>query len=237
MTEAQNNTLINSTGVDGNTAATVSDIDSQIINDPAAVSEPVAEVVQEPVKDDAPQEEKKPEGEKEEVKKVPLAPEKYEFKVDEKASITPEVMTKFETIARDLDLPQEAAQKMLDLAPELSKMYNAQLIEQANVTVQKWAEDTKKDKELSNGGDKAVLEKNLAIAARARDAFASKELVAMLGKFDPVNNPYGTGLGNHPEVIRLFTRLGKAISEDNKMVSGSGSPSVEKTHAQKLYSN
>lgn len=166
------------------------------------------------------------------------APEKYEsFKLAENVKITPQVQEKFEAIARELDLPQEAAQKLIDLAPELNKMQTAQLIEVAKATTQKWAEDTKGDKELGGSGNAETLKANLALAAKARNAFATPELLTLLDTFDPKRNPNGTGLGNHPEVIRLFTRIGKSISEDNKVVVGGASRPTEKTPAQRLYGN
>lgn len=179
----------------------------------------------------------KPEGDKPEGDKPAGAPEgKYELKLPEGVEISADVQEQFETVARELNLSPDAAQKMLDLAPQFDKMYASKLLKTANDATDRWAEQSRNDKELSNGGDKAALDANLALAAKARDAFASPELVALLNKFDPETNPHGTGLGNHPEVLRLFTRLGKSISEDNKLVTG-GVPKEEQTAAQKLYAN
>ena len=78
-----------------------------------------------------------------------------------------------------------------------------------------WFEASKSDKEF--GGEK--LEQNLGIAKKALDTFGSPELNQLL---------VSTGLGNHPEVIRMMYRAGKAIGEDT-FVSGGGSttPSVK----------
>lgn len=164
------------------------------------------------------------------------APEKYDIKVAEGIKITPEVLTTIEAYARANDLSQESAQALIDMAPQVSKMFASQLVETAKTASANWAEQTRSDKELSNGGDKPTLDANLALAAKARDAFASKELLALLGDFDPVKNANGTGLGNHPEIVRLFARLGKSISEDNKLVTG-GASKTEKTAGEKLYGN
>lgn len=164
------------------------------------------------------------------------APEKYEdFKLAEGVKLAPELKGKFEAVARELDLPQADAQKLLDMAPELNKAFAAELVDIAGKTSLKWADETKQDKEIGGGGDKATLDKNLALVAKARDAFATPELLALLAPFDAKTNPNGTGFGNHPEVVRLFMRLGGSISEDNKLVTGSGSKQ-EQTAAQKLYS-
>lgn len=162
------------------------------------------------------------------------APEKYELKTAEGVKLAPEVQTKFEAIARELNLPQDAAQKLLDLGPDLNKMYASQLIETAEAASTKWGDESRADKEIGAGGDKAAYDENMKAVAKARNAFASPELVALLNRFDPKTNPNGTGLGNHPEVVRLFLRLGKSISEDNKLVTG-GTPKTEQSAAQKLY--
>lgn len=162
------------------------------------------------------------------------APEKYELKAPE---ATPwaqdaESMQRFEEFARDLDLSQEAAQQMLDkLAPA---MVNKQL-EAVNKIVDQWGESTKADKEI--GGEQ--LNENLSVAKKALDAFGSPELRALLGKYDAEKNPKGTGLGNHPEVIRLLYRAGKAISEDTVVPAGSGNPKQTggRDYASSLYPN
>lgn len=177
----------------------------------------------------------KKESDKDDKKAEAKAPEKYELKLAEGVKLSPDVQGKFESIARELDLSQENAQKLVDLAPEFSKMYASQLISTAIETSNQWAEQTRNDEEIGAAGDKAKLDANLALAAKARDTFASPELVALLNSFHPETNPNGTGLGNHPEVIRLFSRLGRAISEDNKLVRG-GAAQGEQSAAERLYS-
>jgi hypothetical protein len=68
-------------------------------------------------------------------------------------------------------------------------------------------EASKQDKEF--GGP--ALAENLSVAKKALDAFGTAELRTLLNE---------SGLGNHPEIVRLFFRAGKAISED-RVVTGS----------------
>lgn len=163
------------------------------------------------------------------------APEKYELKPAEGVTITPEVQTQFEAIARELNLPQDKAQKLIDLAPHINKMYASQLVETATKISDQWTEETRSDKELGGGGDKAAYEATMALVAKTRDSFATPELLSLLQRFDATKNPNGTGLGNHPEVIRLFARIGKSISEDNKLVIGTGTPKTQAAAADRLY--
>jgi hypothetical protein len=177
-----------------------------------------------------------PEGDKpaDAVESVLGAPETYEFKPPEGGKFDDEVIGTFSEVVKDLDLSQGAAQKILDaIAPKVAERFQARQLEAYNTAVSQWVTDTKADKTL--GGDK--LQENLAVAEKALAAFGTPELRALLGKFDMQNNPKGTGLGNHPEIIRAFFNAGKAISED-KFVPGGRQPTKgETTHAKSLYPN
>lgn len=132
------------------------------------------------------------------------APEKYEFKAPEGRDFDPDVIAQYSEVAKELNLPQDAAQKIIDkIAPALAEKQQRVLEEARN----SWAESAKTDKEF--GGDK--LNDSLAAAKKALDTFGSPELRTLLNE---------SGLGNHPEVIRMMVRAGKAISED-KFVGGS----------------
>jgi hypothetical protein len=153
------------------------------------------------------------------------APEVYEFKAQEGREFDPEVIKSFSEIAKELDLPQDAAQKVLDkVAP---KILERQM--QALETVRnEWAESARTDKEF--GGDK--LNDNLVVAKKALDSFGSPELRKLLNE---------SGLGNHPEMIRMMYRAGKAISED-RFVGGTrggqkSGPKGFNDLASALYSN
>ena len=127
-------------------------------------------------------------------------------------------MTEFETAARELNLPQDAAQKLIDkMAPVMAKQQTAQL-EQLRTD---WASASTTDKEF--GGDK--LTENLGFARKAMDTFGTPELKTMLND---------TGLGNHPDVVRFMVRAGKAISED-RIVTGGAPASANRSAAEVLY--
>ena len=80
-----------------------------------------------------------------------------------------------------------------------------------HLDVYKRQESARADKEF--GGEK--LDENLAIAKTALDKFATPEFTKLLND---------TGLGNHPEVLRVFVRAGKAISPDS-VIPGKAAPS------------
>lgn len=127
----------------------------------------------------------------------------------------------FAEFAKGQNLSQEAAQAMLTtLGPAMAK--RAQ--DQAAAIHAQWLADTKADKEI--GGDK--LDENLAVAKKARDAFATEGFRDFLEQ---------TKLGNHPEMVRFMHRVGKAMSEDSLVTPGGGTKTPEMSAAQRMYPN
>tara|TARA_B100002052_G_scaffold5759_1_gene4938 strand:- start:1625 stop:2293 length:669 start_codon:yes stop_codon:yes gene_type:complete len=158
------------------------------------------------------------------------APETYEFNTkitDESSELDPEVVTAFGEVAKELDLPQDAAQKVLDKVAPVIQAKQAKVLEQAKTD---WATDSQADKEF--GGEN--LAENLNIAKTALDAFGSKALKSLL---------HETGFGNHPEIIRFMYKAGKAISEDSYVGNSEGAmsqgadPKDFNSIANALYSN
>lgn len=126
------------------------------------------------------------------------APEKYEFKAPEGLDFDAELIANYSEIAKELNLSQDAAQKILDKMSPVVEQRRLQQIEQVRT---EWADASRMDKEF--GGEK--LSENLAVAKKALDQFGTPELRTLLNT---------SGLGNHPDVIRFMYRAGKAISED-----------------------
>ena len=158
------------------------------------------------------------------------APEKYEFNAqvaDAPDELDPEVLTAFGEVAKDLDLPQEAAQKVLDKVAPVIQARQAQAVEEVKV---EWANEAKADQEF--GGES--LAANLEIAKSSLNAFGTDALKSLLQE---------SGLGNHPEVIRFMYRAGKAISEDSYVGNSLGAnakggiPKDFNGIANALYSN
>ena len=156
-------------------------------------------------------------GKTDEANKPEGAPESYTWGEN---TFDGEVLTAFSEVAKELNLSQDAASKVLDkMGPVLQARQEAQF-EAART---EWAETSKADKEF--GGEK--LQENLGFAKRAMDAYATPELKALLND---------TGLGNHPEVIRFFVRAGKTISEDT-VVTGAKGEGTDIHNPKRLYRN
>ncbi|SNR73743.1 hypothetical protein SAMN05192560_0777 [Methylobacillus rhizosphaerae] len=155
-------------------------------------------------------EEGKPEG----------APESYDFKAPEGQAFDEGVISAFSEVAKELNLSQDNAQKVLDKMAPVIQQQQVQQLSQARAA---WVETVKADKEI--GGDK--LNENLAIAQRGIKHVGSPELTTLLNE---------SGLGDHPEVIRTFVRIGKLFSEDG-FVAGKPAAHSQKSTAEILYDN
>lgn len=136
----------------------------------------------------------------------PAAPEAYEpFDVDGQQFSEDQVQG-FAATARELGLSQEKAQKMFSAMVPTARQY---MMNDLVAKSKEWAAATAKDPEI--GG--ANFEANKGIAKQAYSHFTTPELRAILT---------GSGLGNHPEVLRLFYRVGLTMQQD-KGVAGSAS--------------
>lgn len=140
-------------------------------------------------------------------KSAVASPEKYEFKTTEGQELDAEAVKAFEPIAKELNLSNEQAQKLVDvygskIMPKLVEQQAAQWQQQ----IEQWAEQVKADKDL--GTDASI-----GAAQKAMDKFGSPELKQYLNE---------TGLGNHPELVRIFANIGKAMSEDGLVTGNSG---------------
>jgi len=152
------------------------------------------------------------------------APEEYtDFSIPDGMELDPDALKSFTPIARELNLTQAQAQQLVDVyAAQLTALQSAQA--EAVAEVRKgWVEGIKTDTEI--GG--SALAENVGLAVKALDRFGTPELRKALEE---------SGLGDHPEMVRVFYRIGKAIAEDT-IDGGQDTPagSEQKSHAQILY--
>jgi hypothetical protein len=148
------------------------------------------------------------------------APEEYEeFTMPEGLQLDEELNGEFTTVAKDLNLTQDQAQKLADL-------YTAQISAQKDTwdtMVEGWRAEAEKDPEI--GGEK--FQENLASARGAVKEFGSNEFRDMLNT---------TGVGNHPAMLKFLYRVGEELREGSADTSHGGSGTgTSKTLAQRLY--
>lgn len=130
-----------------------------------------------------------------------------------------EALKEFEPVARELNLTNEQAQKLVDTYPKILAGVQQRQAEAWQKTTEQWAADVKADKEI--GGDKLIS--NLSAAQRALDQFGTPELKEYLNT---------TGLGNHPDLVKTFVKIGKAMSEDGMVTGGNEG---QRSAAEVLY--
>lgn len=155
------------------------------------------------------------------------APEAYTIKpprgLPEGQELDKSVMDSFQSVARELDLSNDNAQKLVD---QVMPVMNRRALEQQAELHAKWIEAVKTDKEI--GGQK--LDENLAIAKRAIKAHGDADLQ------DLFNGP----LGSNPAMLRFLVKAGRTVSPD-RFVGGNPPGSSDLTDpavmARKLYPN
>jgi hypothetical protein len=151
------------------------------------------------------------------------APEKYaDFVIPEGAKVNDALMADLQATAKALNLNQEQAQSLVDLgAKQLAAITAAQQAAQ-EAQANEWRAAAEKDPEF--GG--AKLSEHIALAERGMNQFATPEFVGFLRE---------SGLGNHPEMIRIFWKIGKATANDTFMGGGVAAGDVNMHPAHKLY--
>lgn len=149
------------------------------------------------------------------------AAEYTDFAVPDGMEMDAEVLTNFKGIAKELGIPQEAAQKLIDLQASLETKRSAAAEQAQAEQAQQWAAQIKADKEL--GGEN--YSKTVETAVKAIEQYGSPELRSLLNE---------TGIGNHPELVKFCHRIGKALSEDGLVMGGTQSTS-RKSDAEVFY--
>jgi uncharacterized protein (DUF4415 family) len=155
------------------------------------------------------------------------APEEYaDFKTPEGIQIDNELLNDFRPLAKELNLSQDKAQKIIDLYA--GKITPALMKRQADAwqeTLSGWVDACKSDKEI--GGDK--FDSKLLDAQRVINTEGTPELKKVFDQY---------GLGNNPEMVRIFSRMAKYMKEDNIENQGKQTESKGKSMeaiASRLY--
>ena len=156
---------------------------------------------------------------------APAVPETYEFKFADGMALDSEVAGEFSGIAKELGLSQEGAQKVADLGAKMAQKFQAEQAKTLQTAGDQWAADAQADPEI--GGDK--LDASLAAGQRALKELGTPALTELLKT---------SRLGNHPEVIRFFARVGEKVSADQKLLTtGNGATTSMDSAARRMFPN
>lgn len=157
----------------------------------------------------------------EEVVEAPAgAPEKYELAL-EGFEMDGELLAEAEPLLRELNLSNEAANKLLPIVPKvMEKAQNAaiqSLIDAGAQQRKDWLDAFAADPEI--GG--AKREETEHLAAKGLDALG----FTLTGHGEDGKQPHPfrkalneSGFGNHPDMIRIARRLGEMVSEDGGFI-------------------
>ena len=100
------------------------------------------------------------EGNQEGDKPAQGAPEKYDFKFEEGKTVDAGILDVYSEVAKELNLTQDAAQKMLS---KIAPVIEGQQLQRIEAVKNEWTQASVTDKEF--GGDK--LQENLQVAEKA----------------------------------------------------------------------
>ena len=109
--------------------------------------------------------------------------------------------------AKQEGLSKEEAQKNVEFANEILKANRDRISDAHSELSEKWIQECKDDKEI--GGEK--FEESVSHAQKALKKFGTEAFMQSLNE---------TKFGNNPEVVRVFARIGRAMSPDEVIVSG-----------------
>lgn len=158
-------------------------------------------------------------------------PEEYDytrFQNIEDYDFDDELMKKFIPIARKLNLSQYSLEKLMDMALEMSKRQNEKYLrneeDKKAECLREYNKMFSEDEELPDPNSMMIKE-YMRVADFGYNKFASSKLKEALKE---------TGLIYHPEMIKMFYKIGELSESDN--ISYDGKPVVEElTPAQILY--
>lgn len=158
-------------------------------------------------------------------------PEAYELAPPEGMTLDAESLELATPVFKELGLTNEQAQQLMPVAGAFAKKIQEagqqQVLSEVAIQRKAWAAEAKADPEI--GG--ANWDESLAASAKALDTLG-------LTKGSPFRVLLEeSGLGNHPDMIRAFVRVGKAVGEDSDFVRGDRGAHIKPSREEVLYPN
>lgn len=154
------------------------------------------------------------------------APIEYtDFTAPEGVEIDKALLDAVVPVLKELGLPQDGAQKLVDFYAGLQVKQAEAWASQVN----DWAKETRSDKELASGEG---FDANVAVAQHAiRELFPDmEERKSFLGLI------VQTGIQNHPLMVKFCLRAGKQFADD-KIERGDGGSGGPRNLAHSMYPN
>ena len=169
-----------------------------------------------------------PEGEEGDASDIAEIPDQYRLTAPEGLTLDPVAVELATPVFRELGLSNEQANKLMPVAGQFAQglidRHQRKFLGQVQAERKVWLDSARNDPEI--GGQQWAT--TIGTAARALDALGLGKGSAFRTLLDE------SGLGNHPEMIRAFQRVGKAIGEDS-FERSSGIHHSKRDRAETLY--
>lgn len=171
------------------------------------------------------------EGEKSGEGATEAVPENYDLTAPEGFALDAESVALATPVFKELGLNNEQANKLMPVAAQFAERIQQQgqqaILAEVQAQRKAWAEEAQNDPEIGGARFKETTE----LAAKALDAMGY-----------PKGSPFrsfltDSGLGNHPEMIRLFRKIGEKVSEDTDFVRADAGAQIKPPREAVLYPN
>lgn len=160
-----------------------------------------------------------------------VIPETYELAMPEGFTVDAALLEEATPVFKDIGLTNEQANKLVPMAAKLSENLAKQQQDTFQAMASDWSRESLKDPEI--GGPK--WPETETYVAKALDAFAGPAKDKD-GKPTPFRKLLDDSkLGNHPEMIRMFRRIGERISEDDNFVRPDAGAHIKPSREDILY--
>lgn len=139
---------------------------------------------------------------------APVIPEAYELTLPEGMALDADLLGEVTPVFKEIGLTNEAANKLMPFAAKLLEKsrtpFETQMLEAISAQRKAWLDEAKSAEDI--GGPK--WDATLGVAAKGLDAMGFKAGT----QFRALLND--SGLGNHPDMIRAFAKLGELAGEE-----------------------
>jgi len=160
----------------------------------------------------------------------PGVPDSYTLTAPEGMSLDPEAVAAATPVLRELGLSNEQANKLVPVAGQFAQgimdKSNRAILAQVQADRKAWLDSARADPEIGGRHWDATLN----TASRALDALGFARGSPFRVLLDE------SGLGNHPEMIRAFKKVGEAIGEDG-FERGNGASASRRPIEERWYGN
>lgn len=151
-----------------------------------------------------------------------VVPEKYDLKKPENSLLSDAHLEALAAHAKEQGLSQEQAQTLLERDESAAQAGVQAMQDRAAQLSKQWLDQAKADPEI--GGDK--FEESVTLANRAlEELFPGIEIRKFMD---------ASGFGNHPSILKGFTKIGKMLQPE-KIVQATSQPPARPPMEKRLY--